>query len=388
VFSVVKALKRKKMKKYLLTPGPTSIPSDVLQTMSEPIIHHRTSEYKEIFTQACKELQYVFQTKNPVISFTSSGTGAMEASIVNILSPGDKIITVKGGKFGERFADIAKEYNIKVIEIEVEWGQAVKPKEIEKLLNENKDVKAVYATLCETSTGVVTDIKSIGEIVSKTNAVLIVDVISGLGAVPFEADKWQVDMAVGGSQKGLMTPPGLSFISISPKAWKMVEMAKLPRFYFDLRKAKKSWDKSDTPFTPALTLYKALLKSLQRIKKEDLENVIKRHALLARATRTAIKALGLKLLAPDNPSDAVTAAYVPENIDGKKLVKIMAEEYGVRVAGGQEALKGKIFRMAHMGYAERFDVITGIAALEMTLKKLGYEFELGTGLKAAEEILK
>lgn len=374
-------------KRYLLTPGPTPVPTEALLSMAKPIIHHRTPQFMAVLKEALEGLRYVFQTKNDIFIFASSGTGAMESSITNLLSPGDKAIVVRGGKFGERFTEICESYGVNPINIDVEWGKAVEPQEIKKVLRQNKDVKAVYTTLCETSTGVLNDIEAIGRIVSETTpAVLIVDAISGLGSVSLKTDEWKVDVVVAGSQKGLMIPPGLSFVSVSPKAWKLVESAKLPRYYFCWKAAKKSADKDDTPWTPAVSLIIALVESLKIIKQDTLEGVLARHKKMADAVKAAASALGLALLAPDAPSDAVTAIKLPQNLDGEKLVKTMRDTYGVGIAGGQEKLKGKIIRIATMGFMTQWDVIVAISCLEIVLRQMGYEFELGSGVRAAEEV--
>ena len=373
-------------KRYLLTPGPTPVPTEALLSMAKPIIHHRTPQFMAILKEAVEGLRYVFQTKNDLFIFTSSGTGAMESSVTNILSPGDKAIVVRGGKFGERFTEICEYYGVKAINIDVEWGKGVEASVIKKTLQDNKDVKAVYTTLCETSTGVVNDIKMIGEEVSKTDAILVVDAISGLGSVEFKTDEWMVDIVIAGSQKGLMVPPGLAFVSVSPKAWKMVETAKLPRYYFCYKAAKKAADKTDTPWTPAVSLVIALVEALKLIRQDTLEGVLARHRKMADAVRAAAVALGLKLLAPDAASDAVTSIRLPDNMDGDKLVKTMRDKYGVGVAGGQGKLKGKIIRIATMGYMSIWDVVVAISCLEIVLKEMGYRFELGAGVKAAEEV--
>lgn len=373
-------------KRYLLTPGPTPVPTEALLSMAKPIIHHRTPQFMALLKEAIEGLAYVFQTKNDIFILASSGTGAMESSIVNLLSPGDKVIVVKGGKFGERFEEICQSYGVNSITLDVEWGQAVDPEQIKKLLKENKDIKAVYTTLCETSTGVLNDIRAIGEIVSKTAAVLVVDAISGLGSVNLKTDEWKIDVVVAGSQKGLMIPPGLSFVSVSAKAWRLVETAKLPRYYFCWKAAKKAADKDDTPWTPAVSLVIALVESLKIIKQDTLEGVLARHKKMADAVRAAASALGLGLFAPNAASDAVTAIKLPENIDGEKLVKTMRDTYGVGIAGGQEGLKGKIIRIATMGFMTQWDVIVAISCLEIALKQMGYKFEIGSGVKAAEEI--
>ena len=244
----------------------------------------------------------------------------------------------------------------------------------------------MFTTLCETSTGVTNDIETIGKVVKDTNAVLVVDAISGLGAIPMASDSWFCDVVVSGSQKGLMLPPGLAFVSVSPKAWKLIESSRSPRYYFDLRAAKKALDKTDTPYTPAITLVIALCEALKIMKQDGLENIFARHKKMAEATRAAVKALGMKLFAPTAASDVVTAAVVPAGIDGEKLVKTMRDTYGVTIAGGQAELKGKVIRIAHMGYIEEFDIIVGISCLEKVLKLMGYNFELGAGVKAAQEV--
>ncbi|MBN3039318.1 MAG: alanine--glyoxylate aminotransferase family protein [Candidatus Omnitrophica bacterium] len=372
-------------KKYLLTPGPTPLPPEVLLACAQPMIHHRTDEFRKIFGEFNEGLKYLFQTKNGVVTFAASGTGAMEASVVNLLSPEDKAIAICGGKFGERWVELCKAYNVNVIPIEVEWGKRAEAGEVQRILAEHKDAKAVFTTLCETSTGVVTDIEAIGKIVKETDAVLVVDAISGLGAEDLQTDNWNVDCVVAGSQKGMMLPPGLSFCSLSQKALKAMETSKLPKYYLDMKKAKKSLDKTDTAYTPAVSLIVAARESLRLIKEEGLENVFKRHKMLADATRNAVCALGLGLFS-NTFCNVVTAASVPEGIDGAQLVKLMRKKYGVSIAGGQGHLKGKIIRIAHLGYMEPFDIITGISALELALSELGYKVELGKGIQAAENV--
>jgi len=372
-------------KNYLLTPGPTPLPMQVREAMGREIIHHRTPQFQAVLKEAHEGLRYVFQTKAEVFILASSGTGAMEAAVVNLLSPGDYAVAVEGGKFGERWTELCKAYGINCEVVSVEWGKAVDPKEIEKKLKANPKIKAVFTTLCETSTGVTNDIEAIGKVVEKTAAVLVVDAISGLGAIPCPADQWHCDMVVSGSQKGLMLPPGLGFISVSPKAWKLIESSKCPRYYFDLKSAKKAYDKTDTPFTPAITLIIALCDALKLIKKDGLENVFLRHKKMAKAVTSAMKALGLELFAPDAASDAVTAVKVPADIDGEKLVKTMRDREGVTIAGGQSELKGKVFRVAHMGYISEPDIIAGITCLEKVLQEMGYKFTAGAGVKAVKE---
>ncbi|MFA6609416.1 MAG: alanine--glyoxylate aminotransferase family protein [Candidatus Omnitrophota bacterium] len=374
-------------KKYLMTPGPTPVPEEIRKEMAKPMIHHRTKEYQAIFKDVTEGLKKIFKTSNDLFTFTSSGTGAMEASIVNVLSPGDKIIVVRGGKFGERFGDIAKAYGVEVISMDIEWGTAPKPETIEDLLKKNPGVKAVYTTLCETSTATVYDIKSIGEIVRKTDALLIVDVISGLGADNFENDAWGVDIAVGGSQKGLMIPPGLAFCTVSAKAWKAIETSKLPKFYLNFKKYKKAYMDTDTPFTSAITLVLGLKKAVELINAKGIDNVIAEHKKLGMALKAACKALGLQIFSK-SPSDAVTGIIVPSEIGADNVIKMLKSELGVTLAGGQDTLKGKIFRAAHMGGIDEEHVLAAISALEQALVKLGYKFSAGSGLEAAKKVLK
>ncbi|HSB07649.1 MAG TPA: alanine--glyoxylate aminotransferase family protein [Thermodesulfobacteriota bacterium] len=375
-------------KKYLFSPGPTMLPPEILTKMAEPIMHHREPEFEKIFAEIREGLRYLFQTKNEVLIFTSSGTGAMEGAVSNILSRGEKAIVVRGGKFGERWGEICKAYGIEFIPIDVEWGKAVSPSRIREALTSDPSVRAVYTQASETSTGAKHPIQEIAEIVNKfENAVLIVDAITGIGVFDIPMDKWGIDVVVSGSQKALMLPPGLAFAGVSDKAWKFVEKSNLPRYYFDFKKELKNIQKNQSAYTPAITLFAGLRESLRMIQKEGLEAVFQRHEILAAATRAAVKALGLELYAPDSPSNALTAVKVPEGVSGGKLKNLFFERYGITVAGGQDQAKGKIVRIAHLGYYDRLDMIMVISALEMLLKEMGYAFELGTGVKAAERVL-
>ena len=375
-------------KKYLFSPGPTMLPPEVLLKMAEPIMHHREPEFERILGEIREGLKYLFQTKNEVLVFTSSGTGAMEGAVSNILSKGDKALVVRGGKFGERWGEICKAYGIEFVPIDVEWGKAVDPKQVEKALAQNPTIRGVYTQASETSTGARHPIHEIAEIVKKyEETVLVVDAITGIGVFDLPMDAWGIDVLISGSQKALMLPPGLSFAALSDKAWKFVERSNLPKFYFDFKKELKSAQKNQNSFTPAISLFVGLRESLHLIRKEGLEAVFRRHEKLAEATRAAAKALGLELYAPDSPSNAVTAVKVPEGVQGGKLKNLFFEKFGVTVAGGQDQAKGKIIRIAHLGYYERLDMVMVISALEMLLKEMGYKFELGTGVKAAEEIL-
>ncbi len=374
-------------KKYLAAPGPTPVPAEALAAMSLPVIHHRTSEYRAIFKDVREGLREVFCTKNEVLVFTSSGTGAMEGAVANLLSAGDRAVVVRGGKFGERWGELCEAYGVEYVAVDVEWGTAVDPAALEAVVDENPDVKAVFTTLCETSTGVVSDMEAIGKAFRSRPQVLVVDAISGVGAIRLETDEWGVDVVVSGSQKGLMIPPGLAFASLSEKAWKLVKKSGLPKYYFDFQKALKSQEKSDSAYTPAISLVIGLREALRLMREEGMDAVLARHGILADATRAAVRALGLELVAPESPANAVTAVKVPEGIDGQEMVKRLREDYGITMAGGQNQLKGKIFRIAHLGYADRFDVITAIAAVEMVLAELGHKVKAGKGVAAAEAVL-
>ncbi|HOW87364.1 MAG TPA: alanine--glyoxylate aminotransferase family protein [Candidatus Omnitrophota bacterium] len=354
----------------LLTPGPTPVPEVTRKLMAEPIFHHRTPRYRKIFGDVSERLKKVFMTKNPVYTFAGSGSLAMEAALVNFHSTGDKVLVVENGKFAERFTAIAKAFGLAPISLKVPYGEAVQPSQIEEALKKDPDIKAVCLQLCETSTAVLNDVKTIGEIVSKTNALLIVDAISGLGADRLETDNWHVDLVIAGSQKALMLPPGLAFLSVSEKAKARMATAKLPRFYYDLKHYEKSLKDSDTPWTPALTLVIGLQKSLDLIEQEGLENVFKRCAANAAFTRESLQKLGLKLFSKA-PSSTVTAACLPEGVDGEKLCQVMRDEKGIAMAGGQgDQMKGKVVRICHMGAITKKDIEAGLKVLSETLKEM------------------
>ena len=374
-------------KYYLLSPGPTPIPEDVLSIAAEPIIHHRTPEFSKIFMEVTDNLKYVFGTKEDVYILTSSGTGAMEAAVVNLFSPGDKVITINAGKFGERWGNLCKAYGIVTKEIVLEWGADYAKEQLEAELKANPEAKAVLTQLSETSTGAVYDIKGFAEVVSKTSAILVVDGISGLGVMPCPMDDWMVDVFLSGSQKSFMIPPGLAYLALSPKAWKMVETAKCPKFYFDVKKAKKNLENKTTPWTPGISLIMQQKKALDRIKGMGLEALFKHHQVLGDATRAGVKALGLQLLAK-NPGNILTAVKTPEGVDGSKLVKTMQGKYMAYIAGAQDPNKGKFFRIAHLGYMGGFDIITALSALEMTLKDLNHPVDMGASIKAAQTVLR
>jgi aspartate aminotransferase-like enzyme len=373
-------------KSILLTPGPTQVPEEVLVAGALPIMHHRTPQFEAIFAEATKGLQYIYQTKNPVMIFASSGTGALESSVVNLLSAGDKVIVVVGGKFGERWANLTKAYGLNTILLTVPWSETVDPKLIEKTLQENPDIKAVYTTLSETSTGGISDIESIAKIVKKTNAVLVVDAVSGLGVVDLKTDEWSVDVVVAGSQKGLMLPPGLGFASVSEKAIKMMETSTLPKFYFSWKKALKEAEKNTSPWTPGISLIVQLNEAIKIIKEEGLENVFARHTRLSDAVKAGMHALGMKIF-NKNTGSACCAVVCPEGIDGDKLVKMCRDKFKVTLTGGQDEIKGKVFRIAMMGNVNDNDAILGVSAVERGLIELGHKFEPGTGVAATMKAL-
>ena len=373
-------------KHYLLTPGPTPLPPQVQEALGRPIIHHRTAEYRTLFKRVQQGLQAVVATSQPVVVFTSSGTGAMEGAVCNLLSPGDRALVILGGKFAERWRDLCAAYGAQVIPIPVAYGEAVDPEQVRQALKQHPDAKAVFSTLCETSTGVVNDLQTIASIVRATNAVLVVDAISGLLADPCQTEAWGIDALVSGSQKGLMLPPGLAFISLSPKAWALAEQAKNPRYYFDLRAYKKSLADDDTPYTSSVSLVVALDEALKLILAEGVEAFLARSALLANATRAPIHAMGLQLFAK-RPSNGVTAVSAPDGVDTKKLVKQIQDRYQVTLAGGQGEMAGKVFRIAHMGYIGAFDLLVALACVELSLVELGASLSPGQGLKAFQSMI-
>ncbi|MBU4557472.1 MAG: alanine--glyoxylate aminotransferase family protein [Actinobacteria bacterium] len=375
-------------KKYLMTPGPTPVPAEVLLTQAAPMIHHRTPEFSAAFAEAITGLKYVFQTEGDALLFACSGTGVMESAIANCFCAGDKVIVTRNGKFGDRQKLIAEAYGLEVIDLAYGWTEVVRSADIAAALSANPDVRGVIVTQSETSSGVLNDVKAIGEIVrAYDECVLIVDSITGIGAVECKTDEWGLDVVMTGSQKGLMLPPGLAACTVSAKAWRAYERSTLPKFYFDWMKYKKNIEKDTTPFTPAVSLVLGLNVALSMIREEGLENTIARHSMLADATRKGCEALGMSLFAPpEGRGSAVTPGWVPEGVDGKAIVKVMKDRYGVTIAGGQDDYTGKIIRIGHLGYFGEFDIITTLAALEMTLAGLGYAFEPAAGIKAAEAV--
>ncbi|MBA3060685.1 MAG: alanine--glyoxylate aminotransferase family protein [Nitrospirae bacterium] len=376
------------LKRYLLAPGPTPVPSEALLAMAMPIIHHRSPDFLPVLDAAKNGLKWLYQTKNDVLILCSTGTGGMVGAVNNFFSPGDKVLTVNGGKFGERWTKICKAYGLQAEEIIVEWGYAVKPETVEAKLKNDPSIKGVFVQASETSTGVYHDIEALAKVVKKyENTILIVDAISAIVAHDLRMDEWGIDVMIGGSQKGVMLPPGLAFVGISEKAWKFSEKSKCPRFYFNFKKERENLAKNQTNFTSPVTLIIGLNESIKLLQKEGLENIFKRHERLANATRAAVKALGLELYPKESPSNSVTAVCAPAGIDGQAIYKNLMEKYGITAAGGHDHVKGKIFRIAHLGYADTFDVITAIAGVEMVLKGMGHPVKLGAGVAAAEELL-
>lgn len=374
------------MKFRLLTPGPTAVPEETLLELAKPMIFHRSNEFRAILAEVLADLQQVYCTKNPVIPLTSSGTGALEAALTNSVPAGGKAICLIAGKFGERWKNIAKAFGIESINITVPYGQAVQPAQLEKALADHPDAIAVCSTLSETSTGIGHDIEAFGKILAKTPALHIVDSISGLGAMECRTDAWQIDINCTGSQKALMMPPGLAFLSVSEKAWKVIEKNPNPRsFYFDLKKARKSLETSDTPYTPAHTLIRAMRVSLKKILGEGMEAVWARHARYAAAARAGFQALGLDLF-PSQPNTALTVVKMPAGIDSSVLLSKLEKQYGLKLANGQDNLKGQIIRLAHMGYIDQFDILAAIAGVELALMEMGHPVEPGKGLAAAQRV--
>jgi aspartate aminotransferase-like enzyme len=372
------------MKPRLFTPGPTPVPEETLLELARPVTYHRSPEAKAILAEVSEDLKYVFQTANPVFTITASGTGGMEAAVSNTLAAGEKAILCTAGRWGERWRGILKAFGANIVAVEVPYGKPVTPEMLQKALGENPDAKAVFATLSETSTGVGHDVAAFGKLVAKTDALLVLDGISGLGAMECRVDAWNVDVCVTGSQKALMLPPGLAFVSVSEKAWKQIDATPVRNFYFDLRRYRKSLAESDTPFTPANTMIKAQRASLKRIRAEGIENLWARHAKIAAACRAGVKAMGLEVFA-ERPNNALTVITVPAGIDGSATLKKLEKQYGYKLADGQDTLKGKIWRLSHMGYTDAFEVLGALSAIELVLLESGFKLEAGAGVAAFQK---
>ena len=372
-------------KRYLLTPGPTQVPPEVALRMAQPLIHHRTPEFSQLFREVQEGLGWLFQTAQPVLTLAASGSGAMEAAVANLCSPGDRVVVVNGGKFGERWLNICAATGLDVHEIKVEWGKAVSVDMVADALH--PDTRAVLMQASETSTTVLHPVREIAALTRASDTLLVVDGITAVGATDVRMDAWGIDVLITGSQKAMMLPPGLAFIALSEKAWRATQAARLPRFYFDLQKERKAQAKHTTAYTPAISLIAGLHEVLTLLRREGLEGIFARHALLMTATRAAVEALGLRLLAVDHPSPAATGVWLPDAVDGVRLLTYMRDRMGVDIAGGQDHLTGRVVRIAHIGYAGPFDVITAVSCLEMALHRFGVSVPLGSGVRAAEAAL-
>ena len=377
------------VKQYLMTAGPTPLPPAVSQAMAQPMLYHRAPAFVEVYARALQRLKMVFQTRNEVLVFASSGSGAMESAVANLVRPGEPALVASCGKFGERWAELCDAYGAETLHWETEWGRKIDPAELDRRLTEHGGVEVVFTTFSETSTGVVNDIRELTEVAHRHGALIAVDAVSGMGAVPLPQDEWGVDVVVAGSQKALMSPPGLGFASPGAAALERAAAAPGRRYYFDWERTVTGQrkDPPDSPFTTAVGLIQALDVALGLIEQEGLEQVYERHRVLGRATREAARALELDLLgAEDENANVVTAIKLPDAVDGAKVPKLMRDRFGITIAGGQGRLKGRIARIAHCGYFGAFDIVVTMAAFEMTLRELGHEVELGAGVGAAQRV--
>jgi aspartate aminotransferase-like enzyme len=371
------------LKSYILTPGPTPVPERVQLAMAQPVLHHRAPAFEKVFAQVREDLKWIFQTRQDVLVFCASGTGAMEGAITNFLRRGDKAIVVDGGKFGERWWKIAKAFGVEPVVLKVEWGRAVDPAQVERALKDNPDAKAVYVQASESSTGVAHPVKELAALTrAREGTICVVDAISALGALNLPMDDWGIDVLLSGSQKALMLPPGLAFAAASEKAWKLAETSDLPRFYFNWKKEREMQGKDQTNFTPAVSLLVGLAEVFRMLRAEGLEKIFRRHERMSKATRAAMAAHGFRLFT-DAPSHALTTVVAPDGVDTDKLVKVLRDKYGVTLVGGQDQAKGRIFRIAHLGFYDEFDICTAIVAVERGLADLGAKIEFGRGVGAA-----
>ena len=370
----------------LLTPGPTPLFPPAIRAMSAPDMHHRTKDFIDVYQGVTKDLKYLYGSERDVAVFSSSGSGAMEASVSNLFSPGEKAVVCQAGKFGERWTKLTKAFGLEPIVIEQPYGTPVEPEQVEQALQENPDVTGVFVQASETSTGVSHDVEAMGAIVAKTDAVLVVDAITGLGTQTLDVDGWGLDVVIGGSQKAVMIPPGLAFASVSEKAWKKGEKACNRYFYFNLRAHADGAAEGNSPFTPPTSLLLGLGAALEYIREVGRENMIENAQLLARATREAAVALGLQLFAKKNPAGSVTSILAPEGVDSSGIVKAYRDEYNSIIANGQGSMKGQIFRIAHLGYFDFHDLFATVAELELILSGLGQSVEFGTGVAAVQKV--
>jgi aspartate aminotransferase-like enzyme len=374
----------------LLLPGPTPIPQRVLSAMNRSMVNHRGAEFKEILFETTENIKKVYRTEHNVLIYPSSGSGGLEAAVVNFISPGDKVLAVSIGVFGDRLAKIAKEFGAQVEKIDFPWGQAADPQVIKERINEDKEhkIKAVLITHNETSTGVVNDIKTIRREIMHHPALFIIDSVSGLAAMDLRMDEWGLDVVVSGSQKAFMIPPGLSFLAFNDRAYKVHQKTTNCKFYWDVSNGLKYLEKGQTPFTPPISLFYGLRESLQIMLEEGLDNILVRHANYRNLVRSSIKAMGLDLFAEDqSASAAVTAVLAPKEIGGNKIRQYMREKFNIVVAGGQQTLDDVIFRIGHLGYVRELDLVAVIAALEITLSKLGAKVNIGAGVERAQQLI-
>jgi serine---pyruvate transaminase len=373
-------------KRYLFTPGPTPVPPEVLEAMSRPIIHHRSSDFRQIFERALDRLHQVYRTSGDVLVYTSSGTGGMESAISNLTRPGNRVAVVSAGHFGERWIEMAGNFGCEVDAIAYEWGESPQPEDLAQRLRESGGAKVVFLTHSETSTGVVADVQGLASVAKEAGALVVVDAVSSLGAVPVETDAWGLDAVISGSQKALMTPPGLATVSVSADAWSAVEEGAASRYYFDWHQTQDRQAKFDPAFTPAVSIVVGLDVALGLLLEEGLEATFERHARLGRACRAGAKAMGLELFSPDDDQSAVvTAINSPDGIDSGELVQLLRDRHGIVLAPGQGPLKGKIFRIGHIGYYDVFDITTALAGVELVLGELGADIERGHAVTAALE---
>ncbi len=375
------------MKKYqLMAPGPTPVPSQALLAMAQPMIHHRTPEYEALFTEVRAGLKTLFQTQGDIVPLACSGTGAMEAAAVNTLSAGDTVAVIRAGKFGERWVEICRAYGIDVIELAAPFGQTVPAERVAETLQKRPGIKAVLTQHSESSTGVLHDVRGFAAVTRTSDAILIADAVSSLAIADLQMDAWGVDVVVAGSQKGLMLPPGLAFCALSDRAWERTKTSTLPKYYFNLAEERKFVVKAEAHFTPAVSIVVGLREVIRMLEAEGLQNVFRRHDRLARATRAGVEALGLELFAKGTPSPALTSVVAPPGVDGEKIVAAFSKSHNITIAGGQGEMKGKIFRLGHMGYAAEFDTISALAALEQVLAELGVPVDFGASVRAAQKV--
>jgi serine---pyruvate transaminase len=371
-------------KRYLLTPGPTPVPPEVLAALAEPVLHHRARDYREIYERCLARLAEVYRTRNDVLMFTTSGTGAFESAVANLTSLGDKQLVLSAGNFGERWAGMVKAFGVDLVHVKLEWGETPEPEELRAALADAGDVRVVYLTHSETSTGVVCDVQALAAVAKEAGALVVVDAVSSLGAVPLETDAWELDVVVSGSQKALMTPPGVAFVSVSPAAFEAAARSTSPRYTLDWERTRKAQAKLDAPFTPAVSIVRALDVALGLLLDEGLEAAFDRHARLGRACREGAKAMGLELFSPDEERSAVvTAIRAPDGVDATEVVSTLRDRFGITIANGQGELKGKIFRIGHIGWFDVFDITTALAAVELALVDAGAEIERGVGVTRA-----